>query len=116
IALPADFNPRSHEESDRDTDHEHLDTNYISIHAPMKRATLCRKGWDCSNKHFNPRSHEESDGVVIPEDVGKLYFNPRSHEESDNILKIIFPKKLDFNPRSHEESDLSFGLSHPRLL
>ena len=103
---PRDFNPRSHEGSDR------------SLRSDGKY--LC---------NFNPRSHEGSDysflricGFVclfqstLPrgERLDTLsfnrrlenYFNPRSHEGSDRQRFFAKCSFQYFNPRSHEGSDL----------
>ena len=55
-----DFNPRSHEGSDR----------YKSTNGTP-------------HTNFNPRSHEGSDPVVQPKILEIDNFNPRSHEGSD---------------------------------
>ena len=40
----SDFNPRSREGSDAQIGHRHQSV-HISIHAPVKGATTCRKAW-----------------------------------------------------------------------
>ena len=62
-----DFNPRSHERSDR-----------------------TRRNDRTAESNFNPRSHERSDSTVRTADNSQCYFNPRSHERSDsNIAQKI---------------------------
>ncbi len=58
-----DFNPRSHERSDRDT-------VILSL----------------LSQNFNPRSHERSDVWRGGSCRGGRDFNPRSHERSDFLL------------------------------
>ena len=56
----ADFNPRSHEGSDRSTGR--LSTVLcISIHAPTRGATYAQSATENVDVYFNPRSHEGSD-------------------------------------------------------
>ena len=56
-----DFNPRSHEESDKYHQVTPHPNKKISIHALTKRATE-ESSMGCQMlSHFNPRSHEESD-------------------------------------------------------
>ena len=59
---PSDFNPRSHERSDK--------------------SSFCSIG---SSAYFNPRSHERSDGYCIFSNRNFSNFNPRSHERSDTF-------------------------------
>ena len=60
--MTVDFNPRSHEGSDRFPEHQrHRDI------------------------YFNPRSHEGSDGEVSADEYILYDFNPRSHEGSDPV-------------------------------
>ena len=60
--IAIDFNPRSHEGSDRFSLHQ-LTIYEISIHAPTRGATLrCIKCF-IPVINFNPRSHEGSDNV-----------------------------------------------------
>ena len=100
----------------------------ISIHAPARGATRCKKRLVCFKQNFNPRSREGSDSVFFKVRSFLDYFNPRSREGSDsgvpknnaialkisihapargatfvgvNLLNVI----LDFNPRSREGSD-----------
>ena len=77
-----DFNPRSHEGSDRV-----FSDNYSEI------------------LYFNPRSHEGSDYQGVTWDRLDLNFNPRSHEGSDGDLAGDWTPHAYFNPRSHEGSD-----------
>ena len=99
------FNPRSHEGSDK----------IAAMIVPYHR-------------DFNPRSHEGSDDRSICPLDKLRYFNPRSHEGSDNKPRVTkfwlqkFQSTLprgerrkgasaarppkNFNPRSHEGSDV----------
>ena len=121
-----DFNPRSHERSDK---HEEVICKCpnISIHAPTRGATYQIKACSNTEADFNPRSHERSDiNIILP--LGTIdNFNPRSHERSDTdspctlrhcLISIhaptrgatgsncaYAPRLIYFNPRSHERSD-----------
>ena len=81
---PKDFNPRSHEGSDKK---ERVITDEVL--------------------NFNPRSHEGSDMYQSKIRHIAIDFNPRSHEGSDMYQSKIRHIAIDFNPRSHEGSDLS---------
>ena len=61
-----------------------LATLKISIHAPVKGATLCIRNHTSSETDFNPRSREGSDASQ-KDYLGQYQnFNPRSREGSDN--------------------------------
>ena len=78
-----DFNPRSHEGSDK-----------------QSAKTSSRQG------NFNPRSHEGSDWRALWRTACLIiYFNPRSHEGSDKSPTDLTFISVYFNPRSHEGSD-----------
>ena len=55
----------------------------ISIHAPVKGATPRSPSQRCSPRNFNPRSREGSDPSVASTPATKGDFNPRSREGSD---------------------------------
>ena len=100
------FNPRSREGSDG-SDFSILKTSQcISIHAPVRGATVS-KFPQSSKSYFNPRSREGSD-IWHPFNNKHIFvnFNPRSREGSDNSCKIIDCSTLHFNPRSREGSDV----------
>ena len=78
-----DFNPRSHEGSDR--------PNHFQV---------------CIRQDFNPRSHEGSDLRLFWQVGLSGDFNPRSHEGSDFYELLSRSKCRHFNPRSHEGSDM----------
>ena len=101
------FNPRSHEESDRIT--------YNPLkHHPLFQSTLSRRerlsACDSSlTKHgyFNPRSHEESDKQkaekeYVLEQISIHALTKRATYPPSFLLTVL----CDFNPRSHEESDV----------
>ena len=67
--LKNDFNPRSHERSDK---------------------RLRSSGVMSFN--FNPRSHERSDPLPLCQCRSRMNFNPRSHERSDLILVYVNTK------------------------
>ena len=102
----------------------------ISIHAPVKGATVhhmagpgyqpdfkprSREGSDCRcprmracRCHFNPRSREGSDPVTVTCSPFRRHFNPRSREGSDSRHDHHQQPKRHFNPRSREGSDGSY--------
>ena len=80
---PEHFNPRSREGSDRRVSPDALLSSMISIHAPVKGATI-----------------DVSTGGLVPGD-----FNPRSREGSDPPARSMSPSARHFNPRSREGSD-----------
>ena len=55
----------------------------ISIHAPVKGATIRRGRCNGAGGHFNPRSREGSDWQALAFAFQVRYFNPRSREGSD---------------------------------
>ena len=61
---PCDFNPRTHEGCDQ-TFLSQIVPNHISIHAPMKGATLLCLYLMVVHQHFNPRTHEGCDIVIM---------------------------------------------------
>ena len=64
-SVRVNFNPRSHEGSDRLPGGDAM-INGISIHAPTRGATLPYKYIVLLLLHFNPRSHEGSDDAGLP--------------------------------------------------
>ena len=85
-AIIVDFNPRSHERSDRFYCYA-LCYDVISIHAPTRGATSQSvKSRGCTD--FNPRSHERSDKKTAGTACRIYYFNPRSHERSDSVILV----------------------------
>ena len=101
----------------------------ISIHAPMKSATHCRRySWRYLSD-FNPRTHEGCD-KLLQLSGGAIYdisihapmkgatqllrratrlllnFNPRTHEGCDAARTVkCRPNGHNFNPRTHEGCD-----------
>ena len=63
IIYPEDFNPRSHERSDTDSE-RYFPLLVISIHAPTRGATGTLARFNESRVNFNPRSHERSDSNI----------------------------------------------------
>ena len=55
----------------------------ISIHAPVKGATVTDYADNEPLQDFNPRSREGSDNPVLVTRAEQQYFNPRSREGSD---------------------------------
>ena len=77
----------------------------ISIHAPVKGATLALDLVEELRPDFNPRSREGSDPVEPPCTRWPHHFNPRSREGSDLVSRSRSSSDADFNPRSREGSD-----------
>ena len=126
MRLACYFNPRSREGSDRQAHNLHepkcdfnprsregSDTTWvfgwksigISIHAPVKGATLIGTPTRPGIINFNPRSREGSDWSARRRCTAKRYFNPRSREGSDRIEFMARIVGMNFNPRSREGSD-----------
>ena len=68
----------------------------ISIHAPVKGATLLRYLFPAVLLHFNPRSREGSDKQRASANSAILYFNPRSREGSDEYVEDWEPQPEQF--------------------
>ena len=85
--LSIDFNPRSHERSDKSTYNSFCPRLLISIHAPTRGATRSRF-FVTIKVDFNPRSHERSDQDSMQSVRSRHHFNPRSHERSDVSLVV----------------------------
>ena len=78
----------------------------ISIHALVKRATLCLFLQRCQLADFNPRPREEGDKIFTIDFIFMCHFNPRPREEGDlNCLSASAPPCQNFNPRPREEGD-----------
>ena len=76
------FNPRSREGSDSAGFGE-IPREDISIHAPVKGATLHKPRLQGNPEYFNPRSREGSDRKSRRIISLSRHFNPRSREGSD---------------------------------
>ena len=84
------FNPRPREGSDLLTVVKSLLLTLISIHAPVKGATLL--AWKCSvvKLDFNPRPREGSDRHFVKVHHKRINFNPRPREGSDDVQNFIY--------------------------
>ena len=122
------FNPRPREEGDYHCESTAIIAGHISIHALVKRATLCnvdKKSLAGISIHalvkratlhifrtvyydgnFNPRPREEGDNKICGFSPRTRDFNPRPREEGDNKICGFSPRTRDFNPRPREEGDL----------
>ena len=83
----SDFNPHSHEGSDRRGWTDEDDSSEF-------QSTLPRREW---------RLLTMATGIWY-------YFNPHSHEGSDQLSPVSLQKHADFNPHSHEGSDFILSL------
>ena len=85
-----DFNPRTREGCDVDwtpASHKRL---AISIHAPVKGATLLQLFWLRLWRDFNPRTREGCDRLApVPSLRLSLDFNPRTREGCDKALRLV---------------------------
>ena len=100
----SNFNPRSHERSDG-RQHVSCLLCIISIHAPTRGATPMPTVGSCFFIFQSTLPREERRGLPgrMPLDCN---FNPRSHERSDWCLPMVLRAMSSyFNPRSHERSD-----------
>ena len=61
----------------------------ISIHAPVKGATLLFLFKILSGEYFNPRSREGSDYYTARRATCVQDFNPRSREGSDDVRRVM---------------------------
>ncbi len=129
---PFCFNPRSREGSDHPGRQNSLWQSCVSIHAPVKGATI--KPFEVQRRFygFNPRSREGSDIQILCIQFVRTCFNPRSREGSDlglvNVPVCICDVSIHapvkgatshgqsilsilscFNPRSREGSDQDKG-------
>jgi len=57
----------------------------ISIHAPVKSATLIIKKSLLTIKNFNPRARKERDRVINAVTPILTHFNPRARKERDAV-------------------------------
>ncbi len=121
------FNPRSREGSDACKHQQHSDQYAISIHAPVKGATVISsvcwtqglisihapvKGATLRDLARKRRSNISIHAPVKGAtrlfrlyDLTVDHFNPRSREGSDHARKARVRKARNFNPRSREGSD-----------
>ena len=105
----------------------------ISIHAPVKGATMIglilqillwyfnprtREGCDgrwlytalSAGRNFNPRTREGCDLTDLVRFTNYQDFNPRTREGCDSFCKTPLSKVLNFNPRTREGCDV-IGIS-----
>ena len=83
----------------------------ISIHAPVKGAT-----WLCSSllhirQNFNPRTREGCDKLSSKLSIQFVHFNPRTREGCDLTCACNYVPIVDFNPRTREGCDDFFAFS-----
>ena len=77
----------------------------VSIHAPVRGATIGGSTTRQPISGFNPRSRAGSDDKDKDKDLGS--FNPRSRAGSDVGPSHAIMPMWSFNPRSRAGSDLS---------
>ncbi len=101
------FNPRTREGCDSETFFVFLFPTVVSIHAPVKGATMQNTRGIPEFKRFNPRTREGCDGLEKSKKKRVASFNPRTREGCDpSLLSLKSPVKC-FNPRTREGCDLS---------
>ena len=72
--------------------------NSISIHAPVKGATIIVLMIIFPKRHFNPRTREGCDAASIYDNAIKWAdFNPRTREGCDMNLFAIAQRKIDIS-------------------
>ncbi len=98
------FNPRPREEGDGLRGAFFINGD-ISIHALVKRATLCDRETQLYSCYFNPRPREEGDRKRSLSFRCLSYFNPRPREEGDTLSWRVPQLVGNFNPRPREEGD-----------
>ena len=59
---------------------------FISIHAPVKGATVINLICDSTSGHFNPRTREGCDSFLAGPLKRLRYFNPRTREGCDKDI------------------------------
>ncbi len=77
----------------------------ISIHAPMRGATLNNFCPFSVPFYFNPRTHARCDDSIGLSISGYKYFNPRTHARCDATDAVGTTTQFDFNPRTHARCD-----------
>ena len=87
----------------------------ISIHAPAKGATACKRSLSLCAAAFQSTLPRRERLRAVCRLISQSYFNPRSREGSDRIVPSRTMFRWNFNPRSREGSDrgTSFGFSIP---
>ena len=78
----------------------------ISIHAPVKGATLINVTISILAVNFNPRTREGCDKTAPGTSLCSTYFNPRTREGCDFRPAGSAGPFRDFNPRTREGCDL----------
>src|SRR5690625_4770359 len=80
--------------------------NYISIHAPMKGATITLPP-NALPYHFNPRTHEGCDEPSIIQYGLCFYISIHAPMKGATVCPAYLPITMsDFNPRTHEGCDV----------
>ena len=82
-----------------------ISTTNISIHAPVKGATVFATLGSTLDNDFNPRSRKGSDVAPLNKRNGGNDFNPRSRKGSDSRHRELVIGGTYFNPRSRKGSD-----------
>src|SRR5690625_3722597 len=90
--------------------------NYISIHAPMKGATVCPAYLPITMSDFNPRTHEGCD-VERTKNINYEHISIHAPMKGATFcccerLKLA----CNFNPRTHEGCDVPSGALSPAVM
>ena len=113
-SVRVNFNPRSHEGSDRLPGGDAM-INGISIHAPTRGATRCRQHENSYQRGFQSTLPRGERRRVYRECHGLLCISIHAPTRGATIsVTLIICWFIYFNPRSHEGSDVSVCVS--RLL
>ena len=80
------FNPRTHEGCDS-FEQGYFSVSIVSIHAPTRGATYCRRGSQSAPSVSIHAPTRGATAVGVPDTPNHLRFNPRTHEGCDKIMK-----------------------------
>ena len=79
---------------------------YVSIHAPVKSATILARLCPSFSFCFNPRARKERDFINTSKIRLFLCFNPRARKERDVVVITSPALRPRFNPRARKERDV----------
>ena len=102
------FNPRTREGCDQRQLSTHRKLQ-VSIHAPVKGATLKVTCAISSDACFNPRTREGCDPALRSRWRSSAGFNPRTREGCDRAFQTNMRSVERFNPRTREGCDHAGG-------
>ena len=80
---------------------------FVSIHAPVKSATIAEALNSIYGISFNPRARKERDAKCMLQLRQRFCFNPRARKERDIVPVVKWTERKGFNPRARKERDFS---------